>query len=354
MVASFHWGLHREVLQYMTEIAHAAIDAGADLVIGHGPHYSLPVEVYRGKPIFYGLGSFSFHTGHGGGAHGDWLGMMVAVSWDGGGSRARRFQFVRHDALTGRSCAHWPTRVLRSTRLPARAPVSAPRSPRKATGRDRAAGLTSTAAGGFRWRAAMRASLTDRKKMPSITYVHPDGSGKLLDVPVGTSVMRGAILNGVDGIVAECGGEMMCATCHVYVEEPYLDADADTVGRRKGDARIHRQRAPAEQPTELPIGRHPRDRRARRPSARDAGLMPEPAVAVVGAGQAGFQAAPSLRQEGFAGRIVLIGDEPVPPYQRPPLSKSYLAGESALDELWLRPEAFYDTAADRLVLSARP
>ena len=50
----------------MTEIAHAAIDAGADLVIGHGPHYSLPVEVYRGKPIFYGLGSFSFHTGHGG------------------------------------------------------------------------------------------------------------------------------------------------------------------------------------------------------------------------------------------------------------------------------------------------
>jgi 3-phenylpropionate/trans-cinnamate dioxygenase ferredoxin reductase component len=69
--------------------------------------------------------------------------------------------------------------------------------------------------------------------------------------------------------------------------------------------------------------------------------MPEPAVAIVGTGQAGFQAAASLRQEGFAGQIIMIGDEPVPPYQRPPLSKSYLAGESSLDELWLRPETFY-------------
>ena len=69
--------------------------------------------------------------------------------------------------------------------------------------------------------------------------------------------------------------------------------------------------------------------------------MAAPLVAVVGTGQAGFQAAASLRQDGFAGRIVMIGDEPVPPYQRPPLSKSYLARESALDELWLRPETFY-------------
>jgi 3-phenylpropionate/trans-cinnamate dioxygenase ferredoxin reductase subunit len=69
--------------------------------------------------------------------------------------------------------------------------------------------------------------------------------------------------------------------------------------------------------------------------------MAVPLVAVVGTGQAGFQTAASLRQEGFAGRIILIGDEPVPPYQRPPLSKSYLARESGLDELWLRPESFY-------------
>jgi poly-gamma-glutamate capsule biosynthesis protein CapA/YwtB (metallophosphatase superfamily) len=98
VIASFHWGLHREVLQYMTEIGHAAIDAGADLVVGHGPHYSLPVEVYRGKPIFYGLGSFSFHTGHGGVQHGDWLGMMARVSWSDRRIENAAFQFVRHDA----------------------------------------------------------------------------------------------------------------------------------------------------------------------------------------------------------------------------------------------------------------
>jgi 3-phenylpropionate/trans-cinnamate dioxygenase ferredoxin reductase subunit len=50
------------------------------------------------------------------------------------------------------------------------------------------------------------------------------------------------------------------------------------------------------------------------------------AVLVVGAGQAGAQAVAGLRQEGFEGSITLIGDEPVLPYQRPPLSKAFLAG----------------------------
>ena len=77
--------------------------------------------------------------------------------------------------------------------------------------------------------------------------------------------------------------------------------------------------------------------------------MPEPVVAIIGAGQGGFQAASSLRQEGFAGRVLLFGDEPALPYQRPPLSKSYLAGESSLDELWLRPEAFYEKQNIELV-----
>jgi Bacterial capsule synthesis protein PGA_cap len=98
VIASFHWGLHREVLQYMKEIAYRAIDAGAHLVIGHGPHFSLPIEVYKEKPIFYGLGSFSFHTGHGGRQHGDWLGMMVKVSWDRGQIERAAFRFVRHDS----------------------------------------------------------------------------------------------------------------------------------------------------------------------------------------------------------------------------------------------------------------
>jgi poly-gamma-glutamate capsule biosynthesis protein CapA/YwtB (metallophosphatase superfamily) len=99
VVASCHWGLGEEVLEYMSEIAHAVIDAGADIVIGHGPHYSLPVELYQGKPIFYGLGSFSFHTGHGGRRHGDWIGMMAKVEAGAGGGVVRaRFRFVRHNA----------------------------------------------------------------------------------------------------------------------------------------------------------------------------------------------------------------------------------------------------------------
>jgi poly-gamma-glutamate synthesis protein (capsule biosynthesis protein) len=98
VVASCHWGLGEEVLDYMTEIAHAAVDAGADIVIGHGPHYSLPLEIYRGKPIFYGLGSFSFHTGHGGRRHGDWIGMLARCDVARDGVTEARFRFVRHNA----------------------------------------------------------------------------------------------------------------------------------------------------------------------------------------------------------------------------------------------------------------
>jgi len=97
MVASHHWGLHQEVLQYMTEIAHAAIDAGADIVIGHGPHFVLPVEVYKGKPILYGMGNFSFHTGHGGRKHGDWTGLLARVLVEGRAVRRVALRFVRHN-----------------------------------------------------------------------------------------------------------------------------------------------------------------------------------------------------------------------------------------------------------------
>jgi len=64
-------------------------------------------------------------------------------------------------------------------------------------------------------------------------------------------------------------------------------------------------------------------------------------VVIVGASHAGFQVAASLRQAGFDGPIKLIGDEPVLPYQRPPLSKDYLGGKIGFDLLVLRPEAFF-------------
>jgi poly-gamma-glutamate capsule biosynthesis protein CapA/YwtB (metallophosphatase superfamily) len=97
VVASHHWGLFEEVLDYQVEIAHAAIEAGADVVMGHGPHYACAVEMYRGKPIFYGLGSFSFHTGHGGLAHGDWVGVLARLTFDDSALVEVAFSMVRHN-----------------------------------------------------------------------------------------------------------------------------------------------------------------------------------------------------------------------------------------------------------------
>ncbi|MFD6067338.1 NAD(P)/FAD-dependent oxidoreductase [Amycolatopsis lurida] len=65
-------------------------------------------------------------------------------------------------------------------------------------------------------------------------------------------------------------------------------------------------------------------------------------VLVVGAGQSGFGVATSLRDKGFDGRVVLIGDEPGLPYQRPPLSKGYLTGTAGDAQLRLRPEDFFE------------
>ncbi|MEJ7930045.1 FAD-dependent oxidoreductase [Ramlibacter sp. AN1015] len=64
-------------------------------------------------------------------------------------------------------------------------------------------------------------------------------------------------------------------------------------------------------------------------------------VVIVGGGQGGFQAAASLRDEGYDGPIALICDEAVLPYQRPPLSKGFLTGKTAPAQLQLRPDAFY-------------
>ena len=89
-------------------------------------------------------------------------------------------------------------------------------------------------------------------------------------------------------------------------------------------------------------------------------------IVVIGAGQAGASLTAKLRNLGHDGPITLIGEEPVPPYQRPPLSKAYLLGEMELERLYLRPEAFYADngielktgttvdlidAADRLVIA---
>ncbi len=59
--------------------------------------------------------------------------------------------------------------------------------------------------------------------MPTVTYILPSGISRQMDLPAGTSVMQGALSNRIEGILGECGGNAMCATCHVYVDAPFLD-----------------------------------------------------------------------------------------------------------------------------------
>ncbi|HEY4040368.1 MAG TPA: FAD-dependent oxidoreductase [Rhodopila sp.] len=76
-------------------------------------------------------------------------------------------------------------------------------------------------------------------------------------------------------------------------------------------------------------------------------------VVIAGAGHAGGSAAAFLRQLGWTGAITLIGEEPLPPYQRPPLSKAWLKGEATADSLALRPAKFYPDATIDLRLGTR-
>src|SRR5512146_1325836 len=64
-------------------------------------------------------------------------------------------------------------------------------------------------------------------------------------------------------------------------------------------------------------------------------------VVILGAGHAGGTCAALLRQYGHAGPITMVGEEPIPPYQRPPLSKAWLKGEADADSLALKPLEFY-------------
>ena len=58
--------------------------------------------------------------------------------------------------------------------------------------------------------------------MPKITYIEQNGKERTVDVPVGWSVMEGAVKNRIPGIDADCGGACACATCHVYVDSEWL------------------------------------------------------------------------------------------------------------------------------------
>jgi ferredoxin, 2Fe-2S len=85
--------------------------------------------------------------------------------------------------------------------------------------------------------------------MPKVIFIEPNGEKKFVDIPNGTSLMQGALMSGVDGIVAECGGSAMCATCHVYIDESYTfntdvidDIESEmlecTASERKANSRL--------------------------------------------------------------------------------------------------------------------
>ncbi|MGI3166260.1 2Fe-2S iron-sulfur cluster-binding protein [Pseudooceanicola sp. 200-1SW] len=59
--------------------------------------------------------------------------------------------------------------------------------------------------------------------MVKVTFIDHDGTQTTLEAAEGDSVMETAIANGIDGIVAECGGSMMCATCHCYVDDAWIE-----------------------------------------------------------------------------------------------------------------------------------
>ena len=81
--------------------------------------------------------------------------------------------------------------------------------------------------------------------------------------------------------------------------------------------------------------------------------VPRYDVLIVGGGHAGAQAAIALRQRKFAGTIAIVGDEPDPPYERPPLSKEYLSGEKPFERILIRPPAFWAERAVDLLLGRR-
>jgi ferredoxin, 2Fe-2S len=85
--------------------------------------------------------------------------------------------------------------------------------------------------------------------MTTITFIHPDGSEQCVTVSSGESAMQAATRHDIGGILAECGGNAMCATCHVYVDEAWLsrlpamadDEDAlldGTAAERRGNSRL--------------------------------------------------------------------------------------------------------------------
>ncbi|HET7157940.1 MAG TPA: CapA family protein, partial [Burkholderiales bacterium] len=96
VISSHHWGYAEEVLQYQRDLAHAAIDAGADIIMGHGPHFPLAIEFYKAKPIYYGLGMLCFLRTNKK-VHRGWTGMSAHLTYENKTLKDAAFSIVRQN-----------------------------------------------------------------------------------------------------------------------------------------------------------------------------------------------------------------------------------------------------------------
>ena len=99
VVSSHHMGHRGDILDFQVEIAHAAIDSGADVVMAHAEHYPLSIEIYKGKPIYYGLGSFCFIKSNKRYLKG-WVGMMARMTFEDRRVSRMAFSLVRQNDNT--------------------------------------------------------------------------------------------------------------------------------------------------------------------------------------------------------------------------------------------------------------
>ncbi len=99
VIASHHWGYAEDILHYQRELAHADVDAGADIVMGHGPHFPLAIEIYKGKPVYYGLGMFCFIRSNKR-VHRGWTGMAAHLTFEHRTLAEAAFSIVRQSDAT--------------------------------------------------------------------------------------------------------------------------------------------------------------------------------------------------------------------------------------------------------------
>src|SRR5437879_4891403 len=95
------------------------------------------------------------------------------------------------------------------------------------------------------------------------------------------------------------------------------------------------------------------ERAVNRGSHGEVKVSQRPLMTIVGGGHAGAEIAAELRKAGYGGRVLLVTEEEHLPYQRPPLSKSYLLGRASVDELAIRPERTYLDQGIEILLNTR-